>query len=415
QQNTGLRVDVHKTKTRFTLATLNMRGLGPTAGTDGAGKWLLINQLMREKKIGLLAVQESHLDERMLESLRNLFGQHLDFYASFDPSNATGARGVAFVLNRRVLDPKDCKTEELVPGRAMLLSFRWKSDKVFRALNVYGPNDRTDSATFWDSLMRANLGRLDVMLGDLNVTEQPIDRLPARSDHDGAVAALSELLRAKALTDGWRNTYPNTRAFSYMQSSTGSQSRIDRIYVKRDTGWVYAGWELSEPGIPTDHKLALVSVANRNAPFTGKGRWTMPLHLLRDEAMKQEMLRAGEDLLRGIEGLAGRSEDLNPQTVYESFKKRLIGAARSRAKIKIPKLERRIQRLRQELERTLADDLVEDPVVQSEKLRSVALLQERISCLETKRFGWARERSAAKHWTHGETIGRYWVRSMVAP
>ncbi|KAI0356449.1 DNase I-like protein, partial [Trametes cingulata] len=409
--NNETRNPISKTKMKFIMATLNMRGLGPTTGTDGAGKWLLINQLMREERIGLLAVQETHLNDSKVESLKRLFGQNLDFFISADPVNPTGARGVAFVLNKKILNVTECQAPEVIPGRAMTLAFRWKSDRVVRALNVYGPNERAENSAFWDAVRTADIGRIDAMLGDFNITEQPMDRLPARQDHEAAASSLSELLRSKDMLDGWRETYPNTRAFSYLQASTGSQSRIDRIYVKRGATSDYDGWMMKETGVPTDHKLVLVTVANRSAPFAGKGRWTMPLHLLADADMKREMLALGARLVDGIERITERTDTVNPQVLYASFKKRLTETARNRAKIKVPKMERRIRRLRDELEKLLNASGARGNGEQEVDLQSAAVLQERIGALEAKRFGWSRMNAAAKHWTHGETVSRYWLRS----
>lgn len=40
-------------------------------------KWLHVNQVVREQKIGVLAVQELHMDEVRREETENLFKRHL--------------------------------------------------------------------------------------------------------------------------------------------------------------------------------------------------------------------------------------------------------------------------------------------------------------------------------------------------
>jgi hypothetical protein len=55
-----------RTKATLKIASLNMRG----RGTD---KWNHINQLIRDNKIGILAIQETHLDDDKKDRLELLF------------------------------------------------------------------------------------------------------------------------------------------------------------------------------------------------------------------------------------------------------------------------------------------------------------------------------------------------------
>jgi hypothetical protein len=53
------------------------------------------------------------------------------------------------------------------------------------------------------------------MLGDFNITEDPIDRAPHRPDDLVAMAALRDLRIAWNLQDTWRLLNPNTCAYTY--------------------------------------------------------------------------------------------------------------------------------------------------------------------------------------------------------
>ncbi len=71
------------------------------------------------------------------------------------------------------------------------------------------------------------------MAGDFNMVEDSLDRLPAHSDQENTTDALDNLKQLLGLEDGWRNTFPQKIAFTYLQSNgSKSQSRIDRIYYK---------------------------------------------------------------------------------------------------------------------------------------------------------------------------------------
>jgi exonuclease III len=75
--------------------------------------------------------------------------------------------------------------------------------------------------------------RPDILGGDTNFVEDAIDRLPSHSDSKASVDTFDDLKKYLGLIDGWRETYPTTRAYTFMQalSQGGSQSRIDRIYI----------------------------------------------------------------------------------------------------------------------------------------------------------------------------------------
>ncbi|KAI0349338.1 DNase I-like protein, partial [Trametes cingulata] len=399
------------TRARFKLASLNIIGFRLNDGSDDSNKWLLVNQMMRDSRIGVLAVQEAHLDEKRADDIRSLFGQRLDLLFSADPSNPLGARGVAFVVNKKVLQASDLSLKEIVPGRAALLELTWSTNRRLKILNVYGPNDRQESAIFWRAIKSAGLTNISFMLGDLNVVEFPMDRLPRKDDASQAQEALHDLTLSLRVVDGWRRENPDTCAYTYLQQATGSQSRIDRIYVARNMSKDTDDWEIRESGIPTDHKMVSVMVANKKAPFVGRGRWSMPTHLLNDDAMKVEMKRLGARLIMGIAGIGERSVACNAQELYNEFKEDLIKAARSRAKAKIPKIERQINRLREDLHALLNPTAERNPAEEEAVIRSAAIIQDRIDNLEQKRFGRKRASVAAKHWMHGETISKYWIRN----
>ncbi|KAI0355197.1 DNase I-like protein, partial [Trametes cingulata] len=399
-----------RTKARFTVASLNMRGFRQTTSDSSAGKWLFVNQLVRDKRIGVLAVQETHLDERRAEMIRDLFGQHLDLFYSADEANATGARGVAFVVNKRIVPARLCTHKVVVPGRALLLNFEWSAGKKISMMNVYGPNDRGESTAFWSRILEANTGRVDVLLGDFNLVESADDRLPQKGDPEAPTASLQNLLRDKQLIDGWRLANAGKRAFTYLQTSTGSQSRIDRIYARRSMEKDLDNWAIMEAGLPTDHKMVTVEVSNQQAPFVGKGRWTMPLHILNDDVACKQMRNLAVEFMAELDGLRDRTESSNPQLVYASFKSKLIAAIRQRTKEKVSKMDKRLRNLRDGLHSVLNPPGAGEQPLSEEALRTAALIQERISVLETKRFDTTRKQVMAKNWSHGETIGKYWLR-----
>ncbi|KAF8274386.1 hypothetical protein EI94DRAFT_1695956 [Lactarius quietus] len=102
--------------------------------------------------------------------------------------------GIAFVINRALVAPKEAVMMELIKGRALALKFKWHNDNNILLINVYAPNDRNTHPAFWETIDMEHhskgLRKLDMMLGDCNVTDEPIDRAPAHLDDTNAIAAL---------------------------------------------------------------------------------------------------------------------------------------------------------------------------------------------------------------------------------
>ncbi|KAI0744458.1 Endonuclease/exonuclease/phosphatase [Earliella scabrosa] len=393
-----------------------MRGYG--GGGQGSGaqdKWLCINQVMREKKIAILAIQETHMTTARIEGLNELFKASILVCGSPDPTNGTGARGVAFVLSKKLVDVERAILKEIVPGRAAMLEVPWAHGKTLRVLNVYAPNVPEENATFWTALREAEgfggAQKPDVVLGDFNVVEASVDRLPPRRDPDDAVDALRNFLARLAVDDGWRRDHEREKGFTYLQKSTGSQSRIDRIYLSREVARLAGDWEVEGPGFETDHQLVCVAIENLAAPFMGPGRWMIPPTLLEDTKFHATLKDLGTRLLGDLNNIHARTEQENPQRVYSQFKVELLKAARKRAKAKIPRLDRMIAGLREDLRATLQEVGLEE----GDKRLHAAIIQDKITALEVKRFGKHRQAVAANDFVKGETICKYWTRMNKIP
>ncbi|KAH9854952.1 Endonuclease/exonuclease/phosphatase, partial [Lenzites betulinus] len=401
------------TRTRLNLASLNVNGYATTGGDLGGNKWLMMNQLIRDEKICILALQETHLSARRREELEGLFGQYLSILCGDDDQMDARAGGVAFVINKRRMNADACETTLLVPGRALMLKIPWTNGRVLTILNVYAPNASGENADFWKTLRELIPRKPDVMMGDFNVVEDGIDRLPARRDPGRPTSELRTLCREMHLVDGWRTTNPTLREYTYMHGATGSQSRLDRIYGTTRTLRDASVWTIREAGVPTDHKMVAVSLANRAEPFKGGGRWSMPTHLLEDAEMIATMKRIGSEFVEEVDAITERSEARNPQTAYATFKEKLRREARARAKTKIPKVRRRLESMRLDLKATLNPR--EGSADEASARSHAAILQDRITKLETKYFSMKRRTVEEAHWERDEKISKQWIRKNATP
>ncbi|KAH9856132.1 Endonuclease/exonuclease/phosphatase [Lenzites betulinus] len=311
---------------------------------------------MKEKHIGLLAVQEAHLTQDRADILNEIFGESLVFHASPDPTAPTAARGVAFVVNKRHFNTgQEMTCVQVAGGRALEITLKWGASGKIRVLNVYAPNLMSENADFWTMLntylYECDGDRIDVMLGDFNMVEEPQDRAPARPDQARVCESLSSLRRGHDLLDGWRRTNPGVRGFSFAQASTGSQSRIDRIYVAASLETRAADWIIETPGIATDHSLVSVTIAHYADPFVGTGRWVIPRAIISDKTFMDETIAAGKRVLDELDRISEENEG-TLQRLYEIFKRDTKCRARDRAKELYAKWDRKILDLKGKINRT---------------------------------------------------------------
>ncbi|KAH9854514.1 Endonuclease/exonuclease/phosphatase, partial [Lenzites betulinus] len=406
---------------RLRLATLNVNGFGRADADGVSDKWYSVNQIMKEQRLAVLAVQEAHLSPERMAAVGRLFEDKLVILNSPDPRRDAGVGGVAFVVNKKSFGEPPMRLREVVPGRAASLTVQWSVNRKLTILNIYAPNKAADNADFWDVLRQyyeTHMNhRPDVLLGDFNVVESAFDRLPSHSDGRAPVLALERLTARLKLQDSWRVAHPEKRSFSYLHAASGSQSRLDRIYLRNELIPMAADWDIRPSGVTTDHLLAGLSLANYQSPAHGKGRWRLPVTLLNDPPYVNTMRELGMKLQAELSDLHGRTEERNAQTLFQEFKTSLRKEARARMKVKMANVDRRMAALKEQLDRTLqgrnglGDEARADDVPD---IHGAAVLQDKLIRLEVERFGKRRAMAAAKEWVKGEKIGKYWVKSTIA-
>ncbi|KAJ3978489.1 Endonuclease/exonuclease/phosphatase, partial [Lentinula detonsa] len=239
---------------------------------------------MKRRKIGILALQETHLTDERVQEINEYYNKKLHVFASHNPDNPTGKGGVAIVINCRQIALEAPKVHPIIPGHAMMVQLTIHKEDQLNILVVYAPNvtssNGSENADFWNGIEtyfeeRRTLAKPNILLGDCNMVEAGIiDWLPAHDDPEDACEALDNLKMRLHIRDGWRTTFPDTKSFTYMQSATGVQSRIDQIYMSDVMLETAREWRITESGIPNaDHSLISVQITSEEAPWIGKGRW----------------------------------------------------------------------------------------------------------------------------------------------
>ncbi|KAG1799824.1 Endonuclease/exonuclease/phosphatase [Suillus plorans] len=334
-----------------------MRGrTSPQLGNSEISKWAAVSQVVKENKIGILCVQETHLTAEHESQIDSIYSRRIKIINSRDPHRPGSSAGIAFILNREIANTVDLETIKIIPGRAMVLKTKWHNQENLLILNIYTPNNHAQHPEFWGKISQTwyekNLPSPDFMMGDFNITEDILDRAPARPDNDNATEALRDLRHQLNVQDTWRLNNPTSRLFTY-NSNTNSLSRLDRIYTAPSHERNTHNWESCTSVIPLDHRMVSVRHAPVNAPYIGKGRWTWPTSLLHDKKLIKTISTLGKLTQQKIlYPQYPRHETENPQYFWESFKNQISQEARKAAKEHLNKIRSHIERLESDLEKT---------------------------------------------------------------
>lgn len=386
----------------------------PSAGMSCIEKWAMLNRTIYNERVAILALQETHLDQQLLEEVRTCFGKNLEIINSELPTNPRASAGVAFVINKALIRPQELSVTELEPGRAQMMKIKWLDSCATSITNVYVPHNRDDQKGFWARVMTArrtkHLPLPDFVLGDFNVTEELIDRIPAHYDNQEATDALRDVRREWNIQDSWRHVNPMAREFTYHANANGShiQSRLDRIYTSKEAAKYVFDWQMKPSAVPTDHWLVKVKYAPRDAPFVGKGRWTWPLYLLENDPLMKKVERRGNKFLADVNKLrferTERDEE-NPQTLWESFKEDVTKLAKDEAKKSFHKLGSRIKAIEKDIHALLADPNVDE---NEETQTNVAFLANELEHLEKVKARNQRDNLKSNLAEQGERLGGIW-------
>ncbi|GLB44701.1 putative RNase H [Lyophyllum shimeji] len=404
------------TKAAIRVASLNIKGY--RAANETNSKWFHVNQLVRQKRIGILLVQETHLTEERRDTIEGLFSNRLKIHISMDPSRPRSRGGVAIVLNRSLTNVSGAEITEIVPGRALLIRTNWHRAEKISILAVYAPNvtptDGDENAEFWKTVedffvTHPNI-KVDMMAGDFNMVEDLIDRLPMRLDPAVATEALESLKNKLNVTDGWRATHPTSKDYTLLHTASDSQSRIDRIYVTEKVLETARDWRIEPNGIPnTDHSIVSVQVAHEAAPNIGRGRWSIPAHILRDKEFREFAHDSGVEALKRLDALKNtpRSEEQNAQVIYNTWKRETLQKGRRRDRLVVPTIQAKIK----EKEKTLHKITNSMEIPEDERTRASAEATKELQALERQRHQNSRTQAAVRNRIEGETICRYWTQA----
>ncbi|KAJ7115511.1 hypothetical protein C8R43DRAFT_961103 [Mycena crocata] len=125
-----------------------------------------------------------------------------------------------------------------------------------------------------------------------------------------------------------------------------------RVYVPPTQLKQSKNWEISDAaGGLTDHRMVSVILTAPGSPYIGKGRYTIPLFLLRDKEFMEFVIEKGTDLEDGLAATHDNATFI--QTGFKLFKDNVRDFARKRAKVAVGALEQKKRTLQNERETLL--------------------------------------------------------------
>ncbi|KAH6911108.1 hypothetical protein BKA70DRAFT_1220156 [Coprinopsis sp. MPI-PUGE-AT-0042] len=377
----------YRTRAHIRVGSLNIRGGGSTATEE---KWQQINRVMKEGKISVLAVQETHLSEERTKELNTQFAGRMKIYNS-NEDDVTNARGVAIVVDHNLTKGGPITTRKIIPGRAIMTTIPWKNGREkLTFLAVYAPNERDQNALFWTA--------------------------PPDPDNEDAMEAIQVLKQKLEMVDGWRMENPERIMYSWArptnqpqnENEVSSKSRIDRIYILRSRFPTSCDWKYSSHPIRSDHDIISASVLRQRITIhregevghtrvPAKGR---PLH---DRDFTERVQHA---LVKAQEATAtARTTDANPQTVWKEYKEQIRSLAKDRSRREMPKTDARLAELGKTKDEILNDTGIPD----GEKLLRTTNIDAESKELEQKRMHTNKAKSTTRFLLENETVGKYWI------
>ncbi|EJD38390.1 DNase I-like protein [Auricularia subglabra TFB-10046 SS5] len=406
------------TRAHLLVASENIRGRS-YATIGGNLKWKSIADDIRSQKIGVMALQETHLTQKHVDDLNKLH-KHIRIWNSASADNPTGAGGVALVFNKLTTNSESVTTHELVPGRALLATWEWHRGDKMTVLAIYAPTKREENRDFWEKVKkqvqetRGKFPKPDIVLGDFNMVEDEIDRFPAKLNPIDGPDSFTELKRYLRVSDGWRETFPDTTEWTWRNRARSTMSRIDRIYMTNAMLMASREWNIELSGLnANDHSRISVTVVNLDAPEIGRGRWTMTQESSQDKILlyeaNKEVKKTWQDMLAVRQ--TGRTETNNPQRLWHDLKLKItkIAKRRTRELNCVRKQKEKDLVSRRDDAKAALEEATESPqrVAAKETLRRT---ENDLHALKEKQHQSTFEKRDARVWADAEKMTKSWFR-----
>jgi len=252
-------------------------------GARDIQKRMLLYELINQKNIDVMYVQETHSDcMNAIDWKREWEGEVLLTHMS---SNRGGG---AVLFSKRFL-PVSCQVEEVIAGRLLIIRATFEKCKMV-FVNVYAPTNGVERIGFLNSLntiLQSCKNDEYVFLGgDFNCTENDMLDRNHVEPHAASSRALRELIETHSLCDLWREFNSHVKQYTWLHTRDNflSMARLDRFYCFKHHVNVVKKCEIVPVGF-TDHFLVLCQVFIANVKVKS-AYWHFNTSLLGDVNFK---------------------------------------------------------------------------------------------------------------------------------
>ena len=305
----------------------------------------------------------------------------------------TNARGVMTLLK------KDCNVKVVnqkrdTDGRLLILEIN-ENGNIFVICNLYGPNRDCPKFVMQVSKLLEEVSEHKIVLGDFNVTLEPMDRYKNGLDSKKAMKeAVVQLMEEYSLIDVWRNRNPSTLHFSWQRRKPQRQaSRID--YTLTSQGLEsYVQNVIYIPAIMTDHQAMFLAI-NFSKKERGCGYWKMNCSMLSNLEFVEKINQIIDDTIR-------ENKLSHPCFTWEKVKsnvakeaKKFCRRAKSEKQVAISQLLEKVG----ELEETIELTKQEEDILLKSKIELDRLCEEQARSLQF--------RCKVRWMEYGEKSSRY--------
>ncbi|KAJ7687517.1 Endonuclease/exonuclease/phosphatase, partial [Mycena rosella] len=382
-------------------------------------KFKFVKRMVDENRLGILAMQETHLDDCGAADFHKIYQSWFKTIHSAHPTSPNSTAGVAFLLNKKFIDVEHVQEIELIPGHALMINIPWHKGRTVTILNIYTPSTPQERDKMWTQLWTnwkndTHLPFPNIVLGDWNFLEDTRDRLSV-----GRVSVPTSFKRLKSLLqieDGWRNIFPDDRQYTFIQPQTDpatgfqhvSRSRLDRIYVHHSIFDSCRGWRIDQTAVKTDHSLIAMQIVCREDQGPGRGRFSLPIYLLKTRKFTREIQLLGKIPRTECVKLAEvpRRDNHNVKTLWCDFKQKTIDHARKCSLIMETENIRQLRTWKAQLHLVIHDQ----EMPPDDRTLSAYLLQKKINDTLKERAEGKHDLSQARYDVEGETF-IFWTRS----
>jgi exonuclease III len=408
----GKEIKQHK---GFKIASMNIKGRYLTSKTS---KYKILSTIIRKNQIDVIGLQETKLKTKDEEEL-NLENPKM-ILISNPAEDGNAKAGTAFILNKDKMKNKTWTHTILIQGRLSVLTFKNTETQTFNIINLYSPNDLRLKKEFYKRVLQiisSQQWENPILIGDFNMVEQAIDRLPEHQDDNALTKRVNQIINKLEVVDGWRKDEEEAREYTYSQKTPFAAARIDRIYVAKQIIQMANDWHINETYNLSDHRMVTVTLTQTGLPEIYKGLWrlgsaTEQLPAFR-KRIKKLLDETNDNIVQYLNKYNSSNEEekqalrmrSNPQTIWQKTKERINEISIEETKLRNAQINRPKNKITKKIHKLTRLQRLSLRTETQEKIESLREALNDLLYNNTEKLQWA---AKARYSEQGEANTKYW-------